>query len=72
MFKKAPAFKSLSDILAGFTAVLDDLELLTLRNSTEIESNEEQIASLAADNRALKAENERAAAIAEKLRCLIN
>lgn len=63
--------KTLNDILAGFQPTVEELHSLMDRNDEVIDSNEKQIATLAAENRALKAENDRAASVVEKISALI-
>ncbi len=63
--------KTLNDILAGFQSTVEELQSLMDRNDEVIDSNEKQIATLAAENRALKAENDRAASVVEKISALI-
>ena len=63
--------KTLNDILAGFQSTAEELQSLMDRNDEVIDSNEKQIATLAAENRALKAENDRAASVVEKISALI-
>lgn len=63
--------KTLNDILAGFQSTVEELHSLMDRNDEVIDSNEKQIATLAAENRALKAENDRAASVVEKISALI-
>lgn len=63
--------KTLNDILAGFQSTVEELQSLMDRNDEVIDSNEKQIATLAAENRVLKAENDRAASVVEKISALI-
>lgn len=63
--------KTLNDILAGFQSTVEELQSLMDRNDEVIDSNEKQIATLVAENRALKAENDRAASVVEKISALI-